>query len=79
VDASNADKEVEKDVKKYKLPSVIEVAISLKIVDDRKTIEGYKFYSTDPIIQGEKKPQTSQAKSPYTYKEDPINQPKNNI
>lgn len=76
VDASNADKEVEKDVKKYKLPSVIEVAISLKIVDDRKTIEGYKFYSADPIIQGEKKPQTSPAVSPYTYKEDPINQPK---
>lgn len=67
---------VEKDVKNYKLPSVIEVAISLKIVDDRNSIEGYKFYSTQPIMQGETKPQTSPAVSPYTYKEDPINKPK---
>jgi hypothetical protein len=47
-----------KDIKKYKLPSVIEVAISLKIVDDRKSIEGYKFYSDSPIMQ--KTAQTSE-------------------
>jgi hypothetical protein len=76
VDASNVDTKVEKDVKNYKLPSVIEVAISLKIVDDRNSTEGYKFYSTNPIIQGEKQAQLSPAISPYTYKEDPINKPK---
>lgn len=39
------------DVKEYKLPSIIEVAISLKIVDDRKSVEDYKFYSSSPIMQ----------------------------
>lgn len=39
------------DVRQYKLPSVVEVAITLKIVDDRKSISGYKFYSDFPIMQ----------------------------
>jgi hypothetical protein len=39
------------DVKNYKLPSVIEVAISLKIVDDRNSVKDYKFYSDKPIMQ----------------------------
>ena len=39
------------DIKNYKLPSVVEVAITLKIVDDRKSISGYKFYSQSPIMQ----------------------------
>jgi hypothetical protein len=52
-----------KDIGKYKLPSVIEVAISLKIVDDRKSIEGYKFYSDSPIMQ--KTAQTSEEKREY--------------
>jgi hypothetical protein len=52
-----------KDIRKYKLPSVIEVAISLKIVDDRKSIEGYKFYSDSPIMQ--KTAQTSEEKREY--------------
>jgi len=48
---SDVEDYTSKDIKKYKLPSVIEVAISLKIVDDRKSIEGYKFYSDSPIMQ----------------------------
>ena len=52
-----------KDIKNYKLPSVVEVAISLKIVDDRKTIEGYKFYSQSPIMQT--KAQTLPVKPQY--------------
>jgi hypothetical protein len=39
------------DVKNYKLPSVVEVAISLKIVDDRNSVKDYKFYSDKPIMQ----------------------------
>ncbi len=39
------------DVRYYKLPSVVEVAISLKIVDDRYSVEDYKFYSDNPIMQ----------------------------
>lgn len=51
------------DIKNYKLPSVIEVAISLKIVDDRKSIEGHKFYSQSPIMQSSA--QTLPVKSEY--------------
>lgn len=52
-----------KDIKNYKLPSVVEVAISLKIVDDRKTTEEYKFYSQSPIMQT--KAQTLPVKPQY--------------
>ena len=57
INSSGVDTNITKDIKDYKLPSIIEVGISLKIVDDRKTVEDYKFYSTSPIMQGEKKPQ----------------------
>ena len=48
---SDVEDYTSKNIKNYKLQSVIEVAISLKIVDDRKSIEGYKFYSDSPIMQ----------------------------
>jgi len=50
-DESGAEDFKSADIKNYKLPSVVEVAISLKIVDDRKSISGYKFYSQSPIMQ----------------------------
>jgi hypothetical protein len=50
-DDNNVEDYTSKDIKNYKLPSVVEVAITLKIVDDRKSISGYKFYSQSPIIQ----------------------------
>jgi len=52
-----------KDIRNYKLPSVVEVAITLKIVDDRNSIKGYKFYSQSPIMQT--KAQTLEDKPEY--------------
>lgn len=63
VNDSGVESSVKKDVKNYKLPSVVEVAITLKIVDDRKTTSGYKFYSDSPIMQN--KAQTLPDKPQY--------------
>jgi hypothetical protein len=50
-DENGTESSIPMDVRQYKLPSVVEVAITLKIVDDRKSISGYKFYSDFPIMQ----------------------------
>jgi hypothetical protein len=60
---------ISEDVTKYKLPSVIEVAISLKIVDDRSTVEKNNLYSFYPMMQNDKKPQQLPTNLPSPYVE----------
>jgi hypothetical protein len=69
INDDGTEAQVTEDVTKYKLPSVIEVAISLKIVDDRSTVENNNLYSFSPIMQNDKNPQQLPNNIPSPYVE----------